>query len=220
MGIGYWVMGLGNGLATHTGGFKPFPTNDEIRDTRLEMFFQIIKVGKEEIGLVWDEVGKKAQVEYIYLPGPEKMKARIVKDFPSVHPAPSTISNGIDRLIADLYIGKKAKVDLSVLNWSRLTKFSALVLKQTYQIPHGKAATYSGLAAEVGNPRAARAVGTALANNPFPIVIPCHRVVRADGSPGQFGGGSEMKKQLLEKEGIVLSVQGTVPLKHLRQPRA
>ncbi len=181
------------------------------------MFYQIIKAGKDEIGLVWDDAGGKLQVEYIYLPGgKEKMTNRIVRDFPAIHKTQRAISNGIDQLIADLYNGKKKNFDLSLLNLSRLTEFSAKVLKQAYKIPRGKVATYSGLAAKVGNPRAARAVGTALANNPFPIVIPCHRVVRADGRLGQFGGGSEMKKQLLEKEGIIFDPQGVVPLKHIR----
>jgi len=175
------------------------------------MFFQIIKVGKDEIGLVWDDAGGKLQVASIYLPGgKEKMTGRIFRDFPAINQCPRKISNGIDQLIADLYDGKKRNCDLSVLNLSGLTEFSSKVLKQAYKIPHGKVATYSGLAAKVGNPRAARAVGTTLANNPFPIIIPCHRVVRADGKPGQFGGGSEMKKQLLEKEGIILDALGRV----------
>ena len=180
------------------------------------MFYEIIKVGKDEIGLVWDEAGKKIRVEYVYLPGDkEKMTSRIVRDFPAVHKTQRAISKDINQLIADLYKGQKRKFDLSLLNLSKLTDFSARVLKQAYKIPPGKVATYSGLAAKVRNPRAARAVGTVLANNPFPILIPCHRVVRADGRLGQFGGGSDMKKQLLEKEGIIIDPQGVVPLKHM-----
>jgi methylated-DNA-[protein]-cysteine S-methyltransferase len=181
------------------------------------MYYQIIKVRKDEIGLVWGDAGGKSQVEYIYLPScKEKMTDRILRDFPAINKISHKISKGIDQLIADLYNGKKQNFDLSILNLSGVTEFSAKVLKQAYKIPRGKVATYSGLAAKVGNPRAARAVGTALANNPFPIIIPCHRVVRADGSPGQFGGGSDMKKQLLEREGISLDVQGIVPLKYIR----
>jgi len=181
------------------------------------MFYQIIKVGKDEIGLVWNDVAGKPQVEYIYLPGgKEKMTNRIVRDFPAIHKTQRAICKDIDQLIADLFIGKKKNFDLSLLNLSRLTDFSAKVLKQAYKIPRGKVATYSGLAAKVGNPRAARAVGTALANNPFPILIPCHRVVRAGGRLGQFGGGSDMKKQLLEKEGMIIGPQGVVPLKHIQ----
>lgn len=174
------------------------------------MFYQIINVGREAIGLVWEKTGGKLQIEAVYLPGKEKMAKRIVRDFPAINQTPRAISNGIDQLIADLYNGKKQKFNLALLNFSRVTDFSARVLKQTFKIPCGKAATYSGLAAKVGNLRAARAVGTALANNPFPIIVPCHRVVRADGSLGQFGGGTAMKKQLLEKEQVLFDAQGRV----------
>ena len=75
--------------------------------------------------------------------------------------------------------------------------------------------TYSGLAAAVGSPKAARAVGTALANNPFPIVIPCHRVIRANGALGQFGGGVSMKKTLLEREGVPAGSDGAVRQKDI-----
>jgi methylated-DNA-[protein]-cysteine S-methyltransferase len=178
------------------------------------MFCQVIKVGNDEIGLVWDDDGEKTQVERIYLPGRGKMVDRIVRDFPAIDEKQRRIPEGIDQLIADLYDGIKKKFDLSLLNVSGLTSFSAKVLKQAFQIPRGKVAAYSSLAAKIGCPRAARAVGSALANNPFPIVIPCHRVVRSDGRPGQFGGGSDMKRRLLQREGIILDKQGRVPFKY------
>lgn len=181
------------------------------------MYYQIIKAGKDEIGLVWSNAGGKTQVEYIYLPSvKEKMAERIARDYPSIQSVPRTIPQGIDRLIFDLYNGQNKKISLSVMNLLKLTEFAAAALKLVYQIPHGKVATYSGIALKVGHPRAARAVGTVLANNPFPIIIPCHRVIRADGRSGQFGGGSEMKKQLLEREGVVPDTQGIIPLKYIR----
>lgn len=181
-----------------------------------DMFYQIIKSGKDEIGLVWDPTGGKPQIEAVYLPGKEKMARKIVRDYPDVHQTPHAISGGIDQTIMDLYQGKKKKFDLTRLNLKRLTKFSASVLKQTFKIPRGKVATYSGLAASTGHPGAARAVGTVMANNPFPIIIPCHRVIRADGKIGQFGGGTQMKRDLLEREGVVFGPQGIVPEKYIR----
>ena len=183
------------------------------------MFYQIIKAGKDEIGLVWSDAGGKPKVERVYLPNDtERMTKRIIRDFPSVSKMHSAIADGIDQLIADLYNGKKRHCSLTILNWSGLSEFSTRVLKQTCQIPRGRVATYSGLAAKIGHPRAGRAVGTALANNPFPIIISCHRVVRADGSPGQFGGGSHMKKQLLEKEGNMFDKSGRIPSANLVYP--
>ena len=175
------------------------------------MFYQIIKVGKEEIGLVWDDGGGKPQLEYIYLPNPKRqLNKRIMKDFPEINKVPRRIPGAIDDSIVKLYLGQKEYFDLSLLNLSRLTEFSAKVLRETCKIPRGKVATYSGLAAKIASPRAARAVGTALANNPFPLIIPCHRVVRADGSTGQFGGGSAMKRELLKKENVVFDLKGKI----------
>ncbi|MGA2525363.1 MAG: MGMT family protein [Smithellaceae bacterium] len=179
------------------------------------MHYQIIKVGKEEVGLVWDDSGKKTRVEYIYLPNPKrKLKELIIKDFPEINKITRRIPGGIDDRIAKLYFGKKENIDLSLLNLSRLTDFSAKVLKQACKIQRGKVATYSGLAGKIGVTGAARAVGTALANNPFPLIMPCHRVVRADGSLGGFGGGLAMKRELLRKEGISLDRKRRVPAKY------
>ena len=167
------------------------------------MFYQIIKGGKESIGIAWQYSGSKPQVERILLPCAKvELLAKIKKEFPKLIEKEQEMPDKIASQIAELYLGQKMTVDLSLLNMKRLSEFSAKVLKTTCKIPRGKVATYSGIAAKIGSPSAARAVGTALANNPFPIVIPCHRVVRSDGSLGGFGGGINMKRQLLAKEGV------------------
>jgi O-6-methylguanine DNA methyltransferase len=85
---------------------------------------------------------------------------------------------------------------------SGLTEFEQAVLRKTLEIPRGEVRTYSWVAREIGRPRAVRAVGTALANNPIPILIPCHRVVRSDGVIGNYGaGGPEAKFKILAHEG-------------------
>jgi len=84
-----------------------------------------------------------------------------------------------------------------------LTDFEQAVLRKTMEIPFGEVRPYAWIAREIERPRAVRAVGTALANNPVPFVIPCHRVVRADGHIGEYGaGGPEAKRQVLHAEGI------------------
>jgi len=84
-----------------------------------------------------------------------------------------------------------------------LTEFEQAVLRKTMDIPYGEVRPYSWVAREIRRPRAVRAVGTALANNPVPFVIPCHRVVRADGHIGEYGaGGPEAKRAVLHAEGI------------------
>ncbi|TMF55813.1 MAG: MGMT family protein, partial [Chloroflexi bacterium] len=81
-------------------------------------------------------------------------------------------------------------------------------LDATRAIPRGQVRSYSAVAVQIGAPAAARAVGTALARNPVPILIPCHRVVRTDRVLGEYsGGGSEVKARILRWEGIDVRVQ-------------
>jgi methylated-DNA-[protein]-cysteine S-methyltransferase len=97
------------------------------------------------------------------------------------------------------FAGSLRNFDLP-LDW-RLTKgFRRDVLVQTAAIPYGATASYSEVAGRAGSPKAVRAAGTALATNPLPIVVPCHRVLRSDGEAGSYLGGSEMKEALLEME--------------------
>jgi O-6-methylguanine DNA methyltransferase len=92
-----------------------------------------------------------------------------------------------------------------VLNWEELTEFSKKVLNICKNIPVGETLTYSQLAKKAGYPKAARAVGSVLAKNPLPLIIPCHRVIRSDGKIGNFSavGGSKTKKKMLEFEKVV-----------------
>ncbi|HYT02727.1 MAG TPA: MGMT family protein [Candidatus Acidoferrum sp.] len=70
------------------------------------------------------------------------------------------------------------------------------------KIPSGKVSTYGDIAKALGHPKAARAIGRIIANNPNPISIPCHRVVKSNGEIGGFAYGEQMKREILEKEGI------------------
>lgn len=83
------------------------------------------------------------------------------------------------------------------------TSFEAAVWRKALEIPRGEVRPYGWIAAEIGNPRAVRAVGTALAHNPVPLVVPCHRVVRSDGTIGRYSmGGAENKRRILAAEGL------------------
>jgi O-6-methylguanine DNA methyltransferase len=84
-----------------------------------------------------------------------------------------------------------------------LSEFERAVLLKALEIPGGEVRPYSWIAREIGHPEAVRAVGTALGKNPVPLLIPCHRVVRSDGTLGQYSmGGSRVKRALLEVEGV------------------
>jgi len=178
------------------------------------MYYAIVDVKKESIGIVWRFSKNKPLIEKIFLPcRRNQLIALIKREYSAARMIERNIPGNIAERISGLYAGSKVNFDYSLLNLAKLTEFSAKVLKQTSKIPRGKIATYSGLAKKIGSPKAARAVGTALAKNPFPLIIPCHRVVRADGSPGGFGGGIMMKKELLAKEGVVLDEKDLVAVK-------
>lgn len=87
---------------------------------------------------------------------------------------------------------------------NQLTSFEQLVLKKLTQVPRGKVTTYAELAWAVGRPGAARAVGNALNKNPHPVAVPCHRVVKSDGSLGGYALGIDKKIEILKREGVTV----------------
>lgn len=88
------------------------------------------------------------------------------------------------------------------LDLDGLTPFRAQALRALSQVPYGETVTYAELARAAGSPKAVRAAGSACATNPLPLFIPCHRVLRADGSLGGYRGGEQAKRFLLALEGI------------------
>ncbi|RJX29014.1 MAG: methylated-DNA--[protein]-cysteine S-methyltransferase [Desulfarculus sp.] len=103
------------------------------------------------------------------------------------------------RQLAAYFAGRAPALDAAV-DLSGLSDFSRRVLLACRGIPYGQTASYGQLARRAGSPRAARAVGQVMHNNPVPIFIPCHRVLGADGSLTGFGGGLPMKEYLLALE--------------------
>jgi methylated-DNA-[protein]-cysteine S-methyltransferase len=87
------------------------------------------------------------------------------------------------------------------LDWRLAQGFRREVLRATAEIPYGQTSSYRAVATRAGSPRAVRAAGTALATNPLPIVVPCHRVLRTGGALGSYRGGTAAKAALLELEG-------------------
>ena len=94
---------------------------------------------------------------------------------------------------------KKFSLDIDI----QLSSYYSKVLKKVESIPYGKTSSYKSIAIKTGNANASRAVGNANANNPLPIIIPCHRVIANDGNIGGYGGGLKTKRFLLELEGAL-----------------
>jgi len=106
--------------------------------------------------------------------------------------------------------GEDIKFSLNVVDLSQCSKFQQLVLRAQHAIPRGSVSTYGLIAAHVGAPGGARAVGNVMAANPFPLIVPCHRTILSNFRLGGFGSGSEMKRVLLTKEGIIFDEAGRV----------
>lgn len=113
-----------------------------------------------------------------------------------VEAIPERLARAVARRLAG---DRRARVPVDVRD---RTPFERAVWEKALEIPHGEVRPYGWIAAEIGRPRAVRAVGTALGRNPVPLVIPCHRVVRSDGSIGQYALGSQAKRAVLRSEGV------------------
>lgn len=113
------------------------------------------------------------------------------------------------RELDEYFTGRRTAFDLPV-DLRLAQGFRLRVIEWLRTIPFGGRASYAAVAVGVDNPKAVRAVGTACATNPVPVIIPCHRVVRSDGSTGAYRGGPEAKAELLAQEAAVIR-RGTGP---------
>lgn len=121
----------------------------------------------------------------------------------SVQRAPGFVQDAIHRIQGQLEGSRPSEEDLPI-DFAGLASFTRSVLQATRRIPSGRTMTYGELARSMGRPGAARAVGQALARNPVPLLIPCHRVLASGGRLRGFSapGGLDTKRRLLQIEGI------------------
>ena len=158
--------------------------------------------------LAWRPAGLAA----VRLPGPRGATAldSLRRRFPELEAIspPEWVGEAIASLVAHLAGGR---IDLTAvpLDYGGIAPFEASVYREARRIPAGQTVSYGELAARLGDPGLARAVGQALGRNPWPIVVPCHRITAAGGGTGGFSapGGAETKLKLLELEGA-LAVEG------------
>lgn len=125
---------------------------------------------------------------------------RDVMEMGATEPTPERELADLPERVAALASGKWC--DLAIhIDWNGITGFRRAVLEETMRIQPGQTRSYGEIAAAVGHPRAARAVGRVMATNPLPLVVPCHRVIGSDGGLHGYGGGLHMKETLLRLEG-------------------
>jgi len=120
---------------------------------------------------------------------------------PRILRAPGRLDQA-SRQLGEYFDGRRTVFDLP-LDFRLATGFRRAVLAHLPAIPYGRTESYAQVAAATGSPKAVRAVGTACARNPLPVVVPCHRVVRSDGTAGGYAGGPDAKHVLLTLESAV-----------------
>jgi methylated-DNA-[protein]-cysteine S-methyltransferase len=144
----------------------------------------LVRVGFEHEDLVLDELAARVSPRVVALP------AR---------------TDPVRRQLDDYFAGRRSDFDVP-LDWRLARGFRRSVLERLHaQVGFGQVVSYRELAVAAGSPGASRAVGTAMATNPIPIVVPCHRVLRTGGGLGGYGGGLDVKRWLLHHEGSLLA---------------
>jgi len=180
----------------------------------------------EEIGGVWFSVvlgGDERILATSFSPkGRGDVVANILENLPLgsslTEARPEGTALDVLRSMRLIYEGRPVEREFK-LDMDRLPPFTKKALLMTYRIPRGSVATYGGIAEALGNKGAARAVGNAEARNPFAPLVPCHRVVSSGLRLGGYGGGLDVKRAILEREGVVF-VGKHVSRKNLWVPKS
>ena len=155
------------------------------------------------VALVWSLFDKRPTIVRVVLSRPGfPADIEVSRLFPGIAASSCLEINAVSSGIEAFLNGEDVKFTLDLVHMDSCTAFQQAVLRAEHGIPRGSVSTYGLIAAHIGNAKAARAVGTALATNPFAIIVPCHRTIRSDRHLGGFGGGIKMKRALLEAEGV------------------
>jgi methylated-DNA-[protein]-cysteine S-methyltransferase len=175
------------------------------------LFICSLRTQFKEVSIVWNGTNSKTIVRRIFLSS-ENVSASVLASavFPGVSPSSNHDMKRLTDEIKIMMLGHSPDFDIDILDFGVCSSFQRKVLMEERNIPRGEVLSYGQLALRLAMPSGARAAGNALAANPFPLVIPCHRTIKANGRVGKFQGGSAMKRALLEMEGIIFSPSGKV----------
>ena len=171
----------------------------------------LIKSNFGDVIVVWRKTND--MIVRVFLPNQRRLFMSSVYKDSKFGQRPNQVIRALCGKIGALLEGRAVDFSLGSLDWAVTYHFQKRVLRLEHRIPRGMVSTYGRLAKKLGNRRAARAVGTALARNPFPLIIPCHRTIRTNGSLGGYAGGLDMKKRLLRSEGLCFDKHGRVKTK-------
>jgi methylated-DNA-[protein]-cysteine S-methyltransferase len=161
------------------------------------------------VAIVWSLFRKRPKIIRVLLPKPGlSAKRQVLRYFPALREESCAEMCTIAKKIEAFLSGEDVAFPLNVARLEACSAFQQSVLRAEHRIPRGRVSTYRLIAAHLGRPHGARAVGNALSSNPFPILVPCHRAIRSDRTLGGYQGGIEMKRALLEAEGIAFDRRG------------
>jgi len=167
------------------------------------------------VALLWSVYKGQPKIFRVLLATPKvSAKHQVVTLFPDSEAAPCSEIDIVADTIERFFSGEDMQFSLEIVRMDSCSEFQQEVLRAEHGIPRGAVSTYQRIARHVGRPRGVRAVGNALATNPFPIIIPCHRAIRTDLHIGGYQGGIKMKRTLLQMEGIDFNETGHVNTKN------
>src|ERR1700693_4886577 len=170
---------------------------------RIEHAMKILRRPQARVGVIPSPLGKLlvaesdrglAAIHFLFISGGERTLELLRKKFDLIENEASArrIEKEIDRVFEGSIDAVDRQVDLSLVESDFQRRAYTLLRK----VPAGAVITYQGLAATAGHPDAQRAIGTTMATNPIPIFVPCHRVIKSDGTIGNYGGGGDNKIKL------------------------
>lgn len=163
------------------------------------------------VAIVWTDRGDIPKIVRVLLSRPgAPADVQVSELYPHINRISCKDIEDVASKITSMLIGAEVVFPLNVVDLSLCSAFQQRVLRAEHAIPRGRVSTYRLIAEQIGEEKGARAVGNALAKNPFPLIVPCHRAIRSDRSLGGYQGGPEMKRVLLEKEGIRFDDRGKV----------
>ena len=176
---------------------------------RIERAMKILRRPQARVGVIPSPLGRLliaesdrglAAIHFLFISGGERTLELLRKKFDLIENEASARQIGaeIDRVFKGDFDATSRPVDLSLVESDFQRRAYTLLRK----VPAGAVITYHGLAATVGQPDSQRAIGNTMASNPIPIFVPCHRVIRSDGTIGNYGGGVDNKIKLLRAEGF------------------
>jgi len=179
--------------------------------TLKSFYYKLVPSAYGTLSSVWQGIEEGPKVLRLLLPNEQAPMENIVqRTFIGISSLSCPTITELSKQIQSFLEGELINFELNMIALEKCSEFQKRVLLAEYNIPRGWVSTYGRIAQSLGIPDSARAVGRALAFNPFPIIIPCHRAVRSNGELGGFQGGLRMKRALLELEGIKFSETGRV----------